>query len=154
MKDALLVSTISPARAYWVRHLSGLLLPSCYNPAMSFPQLTSRSNLIINLVGFFASGTVMWFGVFILHLYDATGPKQSFGALILGLDWLLIAVYGLTILYINFTKRKTQQHKDMPAAIKLSSYLAGFLVIFGITALLAVVGFYILLILAFRHWSF
>ncbi|MGD0283993.1 MAG: hypothetical protein ABSB12_00110 [Candidatus Saccharimonadales bacterium] len=121
---------------------------------MSLPQLKSKANLLINLAGFFAALVVMWFGVFVLHLYDATGSKQHIGAVVLAADWLLIAVYGLTILHITIGQRKTQQYKDLPVAIKATGVFATFLVIFGIFALVATVAFYIWLAIAFSHWTF
>ena len=127
----------------------------CYNFAeMSLPQLKSKTNLVINLVGFFAALLVMWFGVFVLHLYDATGSKQHIGAVVLAVDWLLIAVYGFTILHITISQRKTQQYKDLPVTIKVSGVFATTLVIFGILALLATVVFYILLAITFSRWNF
>jgi uncharacterized membrane protein YidH (DUF202 family) len=96
----------------------------------------------------------MWFGVFVMHLYDAMGTKQTLGKFILSLDWLLVAFFGLSLLYISIRKRKTELYKTLPVPMKVASYLASSLVILGLCALLAVVVFYILLLLIFWHFSF
>jgi len=121
-------------------------------PMMTLLTLKSKKNFIIKIIGFFGACWAMWFGVFILHLYGATGTKKTTGAFVLALDWLLIAVYGMTIFYITCSKQNAQQYKTMPFLVKASGYLVDAFVVFGILALVIVGVFYVLLTLNFGHW--
>jgi len=110
----------------------------------------------ILLASFFVACLAMWFGVFKLHIYDATnGIKHTIGPLVLALDWIVITATSLIILHNSFlTRHKKAKAKNLSLTLKVSNLLATSLATAGLIVLIIIVGFFILAALALWRWNF
>ena len=118
---------------------------------MVIAKTISKRSIVINLVSFYVSVFVLWFGVFKLRLYDASGFKQQISGLVLLLLWLFIAKTGLTNLYISVKKRRGGQFKRLGTPAKLAAYLASIMVVLSLAILLVFVILIALVAMAYAY---
>jgi hypothetical protein len=115
---------------------------------------TQKRQYITTLISLLSAALVMWFGVFILHIYDAIGTKHKIGTFILWIDWLIIAILSFIILKSYWHNHKSSSYKTLPKTLKLLNLLTAILIIIGIFVAFISIYWYFYTIITLRNFTF
>ncbi len=114
---------------------------------------TQKRQYINILLVLLISIILMWFGVFKLHIYDTVGVKQKIGALVLGIDWVIISILSFVIVKSYFSSRRLSSYKSLPRFLRSMNLFATVSILAGLLILIATIVYYIFLYFAWKSFT-